>query len=318
MLATMAFARLRPGQPYGVEVIADANVHFSKESFSHPLRPFWRWWFTRNQRKQCKQAACCLYVTERVLQQRYPPGPPTKSQSSQSPYAVGVSDVEMKDEAFIDLGSQPCGGVLGRLAEVNANRAGRFRVAYVGNLEHYVKGPDILVRSFARAVSSGLDAELVMIGDGRERHQIEALAQSLGLGERIKFLGQLSAGEAVRRQLDASDLFVLPSRSEGMPRAMIEAMARGLPSIGSRVGGIPELLPEAALVPPGDVEALTTRILQFARDPKLRAEMAQQNLASAHRYHESILQPKRIAFYQSLRDATEAWQNSKRGVVGQG
>jgi glycosyltransferase involved in cell wall biosynthesis len=74
------------------------------------------------------------------------------------------------------------------------------------------------------------------------------------------------------------------------------------------VGGIPELLPEIALVPRGDVDALAAKIQQFASDPKLRATMARMNLAAARRYHESVLQPKRILFYERLRALTEAWQ----------
>jgi glycosyltransferase involved in cell wall biosynthesis len=310
----MAFQRLQPGRPYGVEVLQDPDVYFSSDSFSHPLRPLWRWWFTHNMKKQCRQAGCCLYVTERILQQRYPPGRRGNKSSRGGAlpvFSVGVSDVEMQDAAFIDGGAGSFDSGTASDIDPKEHRSGRFRIIYVGTLEHSVKAPDILVTSFAQAVRAGLDAELAMVGDGRERPRIEGLAQSLLLGDRVKFLGYLSAGEAVRRQLDTSDLFILPSRSEGMPRAMIEAMARGLPCIGSWVGGIPELLPEAALVRPGDVASLTAKILQLARDPSLRAEMGRQNLATAHRYHESILQPKRIAFYEKLRESTQAWQKYK-------
>jgi len=314
-VATMAFRRLQPGQPYGVEVLQDPDIYFSSDSFSHPLRPFWRWWFTHNQKMQCRQAACCLYVTERVLQQRYPPGGQGErsSWSLEPPaFSVGVSDVEMQDAAFIDWKDRARYRLEASNTDAKAHHDGRFRIIYVGTLERSVKAADILVTSFARSVSAGLDAELAMVGDGREKPRLEALAQSLGLGDRVAFLGYLSAGEAVRRQIDASDLFILPSRAEGMPRGLIEAMARGLPCIGSCVGGIPELLPEAALVQPGDIAGLAAKILQFARDPELRAEMGRQNLTTAHRYHESILQPKRIAFYEKLVDSTQQWQKSKK------
>ena len=75
-------------------------------------------------------------------------------------------------------------------------------------------------------------------------------------------------------------------------------MARGLPCIGSTVGGIPELLSDDAMVEPGDVAALTAKILQFAKNPELRRAMAQKNLETARRYHEKTLQPKREAFYK--------------------
>src|SRR5262249_44651863 len=115
-------------------------------------------------------------------------------------------------------------------------------------------------------------------------------------------------------RLDASDLFVLPSWAEGMPKAMLEAMARGLPCIGSRVGGVPELLPELALVEPGDVAGLGAKISQFARDPELRRSIGARNLEVSRGYHENLLQPKRAVFYRRLRDLTEAWRRSRSGL----
>jgi len=295
MIGTVALRCLRPGQPYGVEVIGDPFGHFSKPSISHPLRPLFRWWFTHDLKRQCRKAACSLYVTERALQQRYPP--------NDDGFSVGVSDVEMQDVAFIDPAATSSD-------EVKANRSGRFCIAFVGGLESRVKAPDILLTAFSQSVSTGLDAELAMIGDGRERPQVERLAQTLGIGDRVKFLGRLSSGAAVRQQLDACDLFVLASWSEGLPRAMIEAMARGLACIGSRVGGIPELLPDIAMVQPGDSVGLAAKILELARDPQLRRDLGRMNLETARRYHESLLQPKRVAFYERLREVTRAWQRA--------
>jgi glycosyltransferase involved in cell wall biosynthesis len=292
MIPSVVLSCLRAGHPFGVEVVGDPYDSLSKHAVSHPLRPFFRWWFTRNLKRQCKRAACSLYLTEHALQKRYPP--------AQDRLSVSASESDLNDDAFVansdNIGLRP-----GR----------RFRLIYVGTLEVLYKSPDILVAAFAKAVAQGLDAELAMVGDGRERPGIENLTQKLGVRDRVSFLGQLPGGEAIRRQLDASDLFVLPSRQEGLPKAVIEAMARGLPCISTPVGGIPELLPDLALVQPNDVEALTAKILEFARDPKLRADMAQMNLAAARRYHESILQPKRIPFFERLAALTQGWQKAQ-------
>ena len=122
----------------------------------------------------------------------------------------------------------------------------------MGTLEQLYKAPDVLLDAVGQCFRQGLDLELVWIGGGQYQQQLEARAKELGLSPRVRFLGQLPAGDAVRGELDRADLFVLPSRQEGLPRAMLEAMARGLPCIGSTVGGIPELLPAEDLVPPGD------------------------------------------------------------------
>src|SRR5439155_26719861 len=105
----------------------------------------------------------------------------------------------------------------------------------------------------AECRQAGLDVTLDIVGDGRFRPELDRLAAELGIREQVCFRGQLPAGEPVRARLDAADLFVLPSRSEGLPRAMVEAMARALPCIGSNVGGILELLAPEDLAPAGDI-----------------------------------------------------------------
>ena len=115
------------------------------------------------------------------------------------------------------------------------------------------------IHAFARCVNAGHDLTLRFIGDGRRRQDLEALAAQLNCRDRIVFAGQI-ASTAVVAELDQADLFVLPSRHEGLPRAMIEAMARALPCIGSDVAGFPELLPPSAIVPNGNLDALTSKL----------------------------------------------------------
>jgi glycosyltransferase involved in cell wall biosynthesis len=133
--------------------------------------------------------------------------------------------------------------------------------------------------------------------------------------DRITFTGALPAGPAVRGQLDLADLFVMPSRTEGLPRAMVEAMARGLPCIGSSVGGIPELLAQEDLVPPGDADALARKIAEVAGDPHRLAAMSARNLAKAKLYSGSALAERRMAFYRHVREATEKWLDNGSGTA---
>jgi glycosyltransferase involved in cell wall biosynthesis len=308
MLATLACTAMPTNRPYGVEVLGDPYDEFSPGAIPHPLRPFFRWWFTRALRAQCREAACNLYVTERALQRRYPPGLRylgTAPEDCKESLSVGVSDVELPEAAFIaqDVLAK-------RLSTAGPHR--RFRLVFVGTLEVPYKAVDVLIAAFARCVRAGLDAELTIIGSGRQRPVFESLAGKLGVSDRVVFLGSVPAGEPIRQQLDASDLFVLPSRVEGLPRAIVEAMARGLACIGTRVGGVPELLPDPALVTPGNVDELAASILELASNPLRRAEMGAQNLATARRYREDLLQPRRIAFYRCLRDLTAAWSRELR------
>jgi glycosyltransferase involved in cell wall biosynthesis len=275
----------RSGRPYGVEVVCDPYDVFAPGAVVHPLRPFFRWWSPRQLRRQCAQACGALYVTDQALQRRYPC--PT--------YATGVSDVELPQSAVVSK------------ARSVDRQVRATKLIMVGTLEQLYKAPDILIDSLAICTQDRLDLVLTMVGDGKERPGLEARARALGLGSRVHFLGQLPGGEAVRSELDRADLFVLPSRQEGLPRAMIEAMARALPCISSTVGGIPELLPPEDMVPPGNAEALAAKIREVVGDPARMAHMSARNLQKAGEYREEVLRGRRIAYYQYLRDRTEEW-----------
>jgi len=127
----------------------------------------------------------------------------------------------------------------------------------------------------------------------------------------VRFAGRLPAGEAVRAELDGSDLFILPSYQEGLPRAMIEAMARGLPCIGSTVGGIPELVPEEDRVRAGDAAGLARRIREVVSDTERMARMSARNLEKAAEYREDVLRARRNAFYRYLRQATSEYLQAR-------
>src|SRR5262249_49416325 len=146
--------------------------------------------------------------------------------------------------------------------------------------------------------------QMIFVGDGIHRPQIENVARQLGLAAECNFLGQLPAGDAVRAQCDRAHLLVMPSFAEGLPRAMIEAMARGLPCIGSAVGGIQELLPPEDMFPPNNVEKLEAKLMEVLGDPARMQQMSRRNLVTAKRYQEGNMLSRRREFYQTLRHGT--------------
>lgn len=293
----------RQGHPYGVEVVGDPYDVFAPGSVRHLLRPFFRRWFAARLRRQCRDACAAAYVTEQALQRRYP--------AASDALSLGVSDVDLPLEAFkvttsyssIELPPSAFTSVPRPVYE----RSCQYKLITVGSLAQLYKAPDVLIDALALCVQAGLDLSLVLVGDGKYRPALEARAAALGLTPRVLFRGQLPAGEAVRSQLDEADIFVLPSHQEGLPRAMIEAMARALPCIGSTVGGIPELLPPEDMVPPGDVVLLAAKIRELVDDPGRMMRMSVRNLAKAGQYREDILCARRDALYQHVRASTEAW-----------
>jgi glycosyltransferase involved in cell wall biosynthesis len=114
-------------------------------------------------------------------------------------------------------------------------------------------------------------------------------------------LGQLEGGRAVHEFLDTLDLFVMPCRAEAFGRAFVEAMARGCPCIGSKVGGIPELLDPQDLVPANDPTVLAQTILRVANDRERMQAMSLRNLERAKEFSPDLLRNVRQSFYKSLK-----------------
>lgn len=275
------------GRPYGVEVVGDPYDVFAPGTIKHPLRPFFRWWFSRQLRKQCATAVAAAYVTAQALQKRYP--------TASGVYTTHYSSIELPRSTIV---AHP------RDFLTNQNR---IRLIFIGTLTQLYKAPDILIDAVANCVCDGLDLSLTIVGDGKYRTALEERTAARNIQQRVTFLGMLPSGEAVYQQLDQADIFVLPSRAEGLPRAMIEAMARGLPCIGSTVGGIPELLPAEDMVPPGDIAALAHKIREVVADPERMARMSARNLEQAREYDKNILDRRRRAFYSYVRQQTIAW-----------
>jgi len=147
----------------------------------------------------------------------------------------------------------------------------------VGRLESQ-KNPLLLVQAFAALNNPRI--HLIMLGEGSLREQLAAYIREHGLERRVHLLGKRNE---VPECLAASDVFVLSSNWEGNPLAVMEAMAAGLPVVGTAVGGVPELVEsgrQGILVPPGDCAAFTDAMRTLLNDPEKRTAMA--NAAQAH------------------------------------
>lgn len=291
-------------RPYALEVVGDPYEVFAPGVVNHPLRPYLRWHFSRRMRQQCLRATGVAYVTKRALQERYP----TRNLS------FSLSDVDLAPEALRSASFSTHYSSIELDADHLITSAhtpkstGPYQLVTVGSLAQLYKGTDVLIEAVAICVRAGLDVTAVIVGDGKHRGDLMAQAERAGIATRIQFPGQVTAGGPVRRFLDASDLFVLPSRTEGLPRALIEAMARGLPCIGSAVGGIPELLEAQELVPVGDAGALANKIQEVLRNPLRMTEMSLRNVEVAREYAADVLRQRRHRFYEYVRYSTETWE----------
>jgi glycosyltransferase involved in cell wall biosynthesis len=143
------------------------------------------------------------------------------------------------------------------------------------------KGLGDLIRAFALLERGRFRLEIA--GAGADEQVLRNLAAQHGMTDEIRFLGSLGR-EAVAQRYREADLFTLPSTAEAFGNVFAEALASGLPIVGSSVGGIPELVEHGSnglLVPPGDPAALARAIRYLADDPELRATMSARNRGKA-------------------------------------
>lgn len=281
----LRLAVVRAGLPFGVQVLSDPEAVFAPGAVRHALRPILRRAFVRRLRDDCAGACAVSFVTARALQAKYPP--------AAGAFVTSFSDVQLLPQHFAPQ------------ARAIRSSPATPRIITVTTLTQLYKAPDVLLDAVALCRGQGVELQLAIAGDGRLRPALERRSARLGLDGQVRFLGELLAGDAVRDALDRADLFVLSSRAEGLPRALVEAMARGLPCIGSAVGGIPELLAAEDLVPPSDGTALARALLDVLRDPQRMARMSERNLARARDYALEALLPRQMEFYSSLRVSTE-------------
>jgi glycosyltransferase involved in cell wall biosynthesis len=145
-------------------------------------------------------------------------------------------------------------------------------IVCIGNM-FAIKGQGWLIRALPEVLRTVPGATAVFVGDGESRLEMQRLAASLGLAERVVFTGSLDNPLPL---VAKADVFVMPSLSEGLPIALLEAMALARPIVASRVGGIPEVVRDdvsGVLVPPADPAALSRAIVRVLRDGELGARL---------------------------------------------
>ena len=271
----------RKSIPYAVEVVGDPwDVYSPKSSLKHPLKPLLRLYGRFSLQKVVERAGAATYVTRYYLQKRYP--------VSQGVYSTDASDVILKEEQIAGEGKP-------------FDPAQPVRILSIGMLSQLYKSPDVVVKAVKLLNEAGVDCGLTWLGDGVYRKPMIRYAKKLGIGNKVHFVGNIPAGKAVRNYLKGADLFILASQTEGLPRALVEAMAAGLPCIATGVGGIPELLDEDWLIPVGDVVALAKKISWAIGAPEAVSQQVKENLSKVREYSESVLDKKRADFYSYVK-----------------
>lgn len=281
-LAMRVYDKVRQRKmPYATEIVYDAyDGYTSSKTIFHKL--LWKR-IDKIMREACYNADGVSCVTAHYLQQRYY----TKKVDG---FTSNYSSLALPQSFYSAPKTFPRGKTL--------------MIAHVANQVEYAgrKGHIELIKAVANLKQQGLDVNVSFAGSdyfgGQAR--LEELATSLGVAENVKFVGYLE-----REQLDvfltSADLFVLPTRAEGLPRVIIEAMAKGLPCISTNVSGNPELLDSDWLIDYDDVVALTEKIKELCSNAELYNATSAENFKNSCAYESSILENRRDAFYSKLR-----------------
>jgi glycosyltransferase involved in cell wall biosynthesis len=176
---------------------------------------------------------------------------------------------------------------------------GTFVVGTVGRLTH-IKGHKYLIEAARKILLTRPEMTFIFLGDGELMNDLKAQAASLGIYDKVKFLGWR---EDVAEVMATFDLFVLPSLNEGMGKVLVEAMAMRKPIIASNVGGIPDLVKNeenGLLVPPEDAEAIARSISILHSHPLKRRAMGEKGKAIAVEYGADAMVQKIDRLYREL------------------
>lgn len=167
-------------------------------------------------------------------------------------------------------------------------------VLYMGWL-HPLKGADVLIEGLARSREKFTDCRFVLCGDGSERPALEAAAAKSGVN--VEFRGWVHDAQKLAAFAE-SDIVVLPSRTEGMPNVLLEAMSVGRPVVATKVGSVPDLVEdgvEGLLVPSEDPDAFAAAILRLADDRALRLRLGAAGRQKIERDHDLKTTWRRLA-----------------------
>ena len=276
----------KTNKPYALEVVVDPWEYFAKGTVKRLSRPIVRIAWTHSLKKMCSKAKGVSYVTSEYLQNKYP-CPAIKTPSPEY-FTASYSSVELPDELFATPKTY-----------VSKDK---YVISHVANaFTGYGKGHITLMEATKVVIDKGYNIEVWFIGDGPLKQDFIDYSNSLGIGDNVKFLGRLPSGAEVRKTIGESDIFVFPTKAEGLPRVVLEAMAEGLPVISSPVCGIPEIISDEYLVDYNDIQGYAEKIIKLIDNVDLMTAESTRNIEISKNFKSSLLNARRKEFYDKLR-----------------
>lgn len=232
-------------------------------------------------RHQLSESKYALYVTERFLQQRYPC-------SGLTEYASNVCIQPDSDSVLTN-----------RIKRIeNLSESSPINIVTTASVKVRYKGQEYVIRAIGKLCNEfGYNYHYYLIGGGDQQY-LKNVARQANVEDRVHFMGRLSHDDVISA-LDNMDIYIQPSKQEGLPRAMIEGMSRALPAIGTRVAGIPELVDDKYLVRKANVEDIVD-VLAIFLDKECMKKQAYVNYVKSMEYTLEKLDARRYAFFDKF------------------
>ena len=221
-----------------------------------------------------------IYVTEKYLQQKYPT----------NGIGVAVSDavIESHDVEVLQK----------RIVSIKDKQdSKKLNLLSIGAVDIRYKGHEEVIEALPKLVEDGYDVHYYLIGDGSDRY-LKEKADKYGVSARVHFTGGLPH-EQVFSMFENTDIYIQPSRTEGLPRAVVEAMSCAVPVICSRIGGMPELVSEECLYTSRNIDELVVCIKKLASDPDNLIKHAEINFRRSSDFTKENLTSKREDFLKT-------------------
>lgn len=271
---------LKSGIPYACEVVYDAEDGWR----GHTGLSHYAWKrIDKQMRRLCANADGVSCVTEHYLQRHY-------FSNKNNAFTEHYSSLDLKKSFYGSPQKHP--------------QRNPFIIAHISNQvgEQSAKGHKQTIQAVKILKDRGINVIVKFAGNdyfgGVELYS--KYAHQLGVDKNVEFVGYLNR-EGVETFLSEADMFVMPTKAEGLPRVIIEAMAKGLPCVTTPVSGNPELVQEYFLVDYDDIEKLADRIEELIKGIELYERTSRENFEKSLEYESSILEKRRDVFYTKLK-----------------
>lgn len=264
------------GKPYLVELVGCPWDSLWNHSWKGKLVAPFMFLITK---LAIKNSTDVLYVTNDFLQNRYPT----------SGNNIGCSDVSLPkiDKAILENRMKKIGEKFDDDPII---------IGTIGALNQKYKGQEFVIKAISKLNKKGYNFEYHLVGSGNHKF-LQSVAEKYDSIDKVRFFGQLPHDE-IFNYLDNIDVYMQPSKTEGLPRALIEALSRGCPSLGSNKGGTPELLNENCIFQSTNIDEICELLKKVNKD--FMGKEAVRSFNKAYEFEKSLLDKKRKTFYHSF------------------